>query len=389
MVTLSPVVIVTPWYPTDDHVTNGIFVRDHAELVAAFRGVAVIHLDGLRDTGDTVQLSPVERSEVTGGIPTVRARIRRTAPGLSLWRWGRAVAASLRALDVPRPILHAHVFTAGSAAVLARRDAVALVVTEHWSGVARGLSTRDRLRAELAYRGADTVTTPSSFLRERLPAIRRAVVVPNPLARSWFDEDQVPRRDADRPLVVAIGNLNREKRFDRLIDAFAIVAHERPDARLRIAGDGPLADDLRERASRTAGGRIEFVGRVNRIAVRELLLQADVVAVSSDVETFSVVTAEALAMGTPVVATACGGPAELIGPGAGLVTERSATALAQGIDQVLRGEAAVDPVRMRACVAHLHPDHVGRRWEEIYGQLGDKAATRWRLRSTGRSREAS
>ncbi len=112
------------------------------------------------------------------------------------------------------------------------------------------------------------------------------------------------------PIVLAIGRLDPVKRFPDLVEAFAGAAP--PDARLAILGDGPE----RERIA----GTIARLGLERRAALPGHVAEpapwyrrASCLAVTSRSESFGLTVAEALAHGVPVVATACGGPPEVLG----------------------------------------------------------------------------
>jgi glycosyltransferase involved in cell wall biosynthesis len=100
--------------------------------------------------------------------------------------------------------------------------------------------------------------------------------------------------------------------------------------------------------------------------------------VSSRRESFSAVAVEALACGTPVVATRCGGPEEILTQETGvLVPPEDPEALAAGIDEVLsrRDEFEAQVLRARA-LEISGPPAVRRRIEELYRDVltGDAGA---------------
>ena len=106
-----------------------------------------------------------------------------------------------------------------------------------------------------------------------------------------------------------------------------------PDVTLTILGDGPLRDDLTNLAK---GANIRFAGAIPDPI--PYFRSADVVVSSSDWEGFGMTIAEALCLGTPVVATDCPvGPDDIskIATGLCLVPMGDARALARAIDDTL------------------------------------------------------
>ena len=135
--------------------------------------------------------------------------------------------------------------------------------------------------------------------------------------------------------MVAVGRLSEEKDFPTLIAAMARL--ERPDARLVICGEGPQRATLAQIAARLGiAARVEFPGYVDPWSA---YAGARCFALSSRSEAFGNVVVEALASGLPVIATDCGGPAEILDGGrfgtlvpVGDVAALAA-AIAQGLDR--------------------------------------------------------
>jgi glycosyltransferase involved in cell wall biosynthesis len=137
-------------------------------------------------------------------------------------------------------------------------------------------------------------------------------------------------------LVGGVGRLARSKGFDSLVRAF--LAADPPGARLAIIGDGRE----RRRLERLARGRVRFTGF--RANAKDYFQAFDLFVCPSRSEPMGRVILEALDAGTPVLATAANGPAEILGryPGV-LVPIDDVTALAAQIKQF----AAARPPRLR------------------------------------------
>lgn len=112
-------------------------------------------------------------------------------------------------------------------------------------------------------------------------------------------------------MIIAVGRLTQQKRFDRLIGAFALVREER-EACLLILGQGELSDELKNLSKQLkVGEHVRFVGfKDNPYA---WISKADMLVLSSDYEGFPMIILEAMACGTPVISTNCpSGPSEII-----------------------------------------------------------------------------
>src|SRR5664280_164572 len=135
------------------------------------------------------------------------------------------------------------------------------------------------------------------------------------------------------PLLVLCSRLSREKRPDLAIEALRVLRRVGSTVRLIVAGSGPLAASLRRRAR---GLPVEMVGHLaDRSSVALLLGSADVVLAPGPVETFGLAALEALACGTPVVASSTSAVAELVGGGAGRTALPEPAALAAAVASLL------------------------------------------------------
>lgn len=115
------------------------------------------------------------------------------------------------------------------------------------------------------------------------------------------------------PVVVQVAALRPDKAHEVMLEAFATVRRQLPDAVLLIAGDGPRRGELTALAERLGLGEgCRFLGV--RRDIGDVLAAADVFALSSAPlqETLSVAAIEALFAGLPVVSTAVGSMDEIV-----------------------------------------------------------------------------
>lgn len=112
-------------------------------------------------------------------------------------------------------------------------------------------------------------------------------------------------------IVVSTARLSGEKGIPRLLRAYELLAKDRPDVRLVLAGDGPLKADIEKReADLVAAGKIIFLGHVEDVA--PVLQASDVYVLPSDSEGFGIALLEAMATGLVCVSTRIGGPLEIM-----------------------------------------------------------------------------
>ena len=209
-----------------------------------------------------------------------------------------------------------------------------------------------RAARDAELRRAAHVLCPSAYLRDLVVSwgvsAERVTVLPNPAPHvpETSPRDELRRRlGIDAPTLAFAGRLTAAKALDVALDALAQV----DGVRLVLAGDGEEREAL-ERRVRELGldGRVRFLGAQPRERVLELFRAADAAVLSSRWENFPHAAVEALAAGTPVLATDVGGVREIVDDGTnGLVVRAGdAGALADAIRR-FTGDAALRE-RLRA-----------------------------------------
>jgi glycosyltransferase involved in cell wall biosynthesis len=194
----------------------------------------------------------------------------------------------------------------------------------------------------------------------------RLTVLPNPspeLPALAPREELRAKLGLEGPALAFAGRLTRQKALEVAFEA----VRRLPEVVLLVAGDGPERESL-ERTAQELGldGRIRFLGSQSRLGVLELFRAADASVLSSAWENLPHTVVEALAAGTPVIATATGGVVEVVRDGENglLVPPGDAAALAAAIERFLGDQALQQRLRAAAApsVEHL-------RGERVYEQL--------------------
>jgi glycosyltransferase involved in cell wall biosynthesis len=181
----------------------------------------------------------------------------------------------------------------------------------------------------------------------------------------------------DGPLVLGVGNLVPEKRFDVLIRAVSGL----PQVRLLIVGSGRLRRRLASLAERVAPGRVMFRDNVTQPELRVAYAASNVLGLASAREGWPNVVLESIACGTPVVAAAVGGVPEMLAPGApGMVVDGAdASQWRVALEAMLGKDMAQDDVRRHALAFG---------WEEIAARQCDLYEEVARARVASRAQPA-
>ncbi|MFJ4245509.1 glycosyltransferase family 4 protein [Streptomyces iakyrus] len=257
--------------------------------------------------------------------------------------------AALRAACANADLVHAHGLHASFRTVLAlsgRRVRTPLVVTWHDRAHADGARAHMLRVLERRVVKAATVvlgTTSALVDRARLTGARdarlAAVALPGPRRpREPDDPDRRrPKVRAElgaigRPLLMAVGSLERHRGYDVLLDAARAWRRLDPVPQIVIAGEGPLRGELQARIEEE-GLPVRLIGR--REDITDLLAAADLALLPSRWEARSVLAQEALYARVPLVATEVGGIPELVGDAAELVPYGDAKALADAVVRLL------------------------------------------------------
>lgn len=364
------VVMVTTSYPRFPGDSVGTFMEPIAKGLAA-RGheihiVAPWHPRLRRDKQEDgvffhfFRYAPIAALNVFGYASGLQADVRLkraawlAAPMALSAGWFKAmrVAQKKRAT-----LMHGHWVVPGGVIAATARPSLPLVVSLHGSDVFVAERTAlARRAARRVFARAAAVTACSEDLAGRAIALgadpARMAVVPYGVDASRFKPVPEARATiraaagltAEQPLVAAAGRLVRKKGFEYLIDAMAAI----PAARLVIAGTGDLNAELQARAGAAGvAPRVHFLGDLTQGDIARWFAAADVIVIpsvrddSGNVDGLPNTVLEALATGTPVVATSAGGIASVVRDDETgvLVAERDAFGLATAVRGLLEDGA--------------------------------------------------
>ena len=281
-------------------------------------------------------------------------------------------------------VIHAHfTYPDGVAAVhLGKRYRVPVVVTEHapWGP---WLQRQPLIRRQMIWTGAavDAHIAVSRSLRKQIARHTRRPgkihVVPGGVDGSEFNLANGGSR-VDRDHILYVGHINTVKGVDVLLAAMQRVLARRPSSRLTLIGatfyraKRLLAGRMVELARHYGIDRhVEFLDAHRPPELASYMQRCSVLVLPSRSESFGCVLVEALACGTPVVATRCGGPEDVVHDGVGrLVAPDDPHSLASAILEVLSHRDRFEPARLRAyALENFSWDHVAERTVDVYNDV--------------------
>ena len=292
-----------------------------------------------------------------GRIPGLRTLVRTPLYLATLWR-------GLRDAD------DAHIFSASYASFLIAVLPACLVawargkktLINYHSGEARDHLQRSAI-ARAVLKRADQIVTPSAYLVDVFKEFGlSALPIPNNVDFSQFSHrDRKPLR----PHLVCTRGFHPYYGIDVVVEAFARVQKEFPNAQADLVGGGPLESSIRRLVADRKLSGVNFCGVVSRQEIGKYYDGADIFINASRLDNMPISILEAFASGTPVISTAPEGMRYLIEDGrTGLLSEPgNPEALAANVLQVLR-----DPELGPRLAANAFADLRRYRWESVREQ---------------------
>ena len=349
------IVVLTTWFPSKRNPSAGSFIARDVRALSRDHDVRVLHLAA-------PELDDGERVFQVDGVPVQRLGLDVRSPR----DWFAAARVARRA-TAGADVLH----TMAAPALLpylVRRPSVPWVHTEHWSGVVNlAGSGRSRLARPLSRRalsGPDVVVAVSEYLADAVRSLRRG---PTEIVGNIVDisaPGALPsKRPSDGLRLVAIGTVKENNGWRLALRTLALLRERGVDATLTWFGDGPDLQALRTEAGELP---VRTPGHVDASALRAGMESADVLLLPTAVETFSLVTVEALAAGLPVLATGVGAHTEFIVPGTGAVVAREPGPLADAAVALASADRDVVARHGANLAAQFSEKNFRERYSEIY-----------------------
>jgi glycosyltransferase involved in cell wall biosynthesis len=354
------VLVFTTLYPNAAQPNHGIFVENRLRHTVALGGVEPIVLAPVPyfpfkapRFGRYAAFASVPTEEARYGIRVLHPRFAaipsisaRVSPRLLFQAASRAVTR-LRAQGLAFDVIDAHYFYPDgvAAAMLATALRCPLIITGRGSDLTL-FPRHPWAKRQIAWAASEAcvVVTVCGALKTPLLEMgvpeERIIVLRNGVDLEAFGpRPRPPIRSAlgiDRFCLLSVGALIERKAHHLAIEALAAL----PDCLLIIAGSGPLHGKLEALARRLqVSERVIMLGEVPHNDLVSLYNATDIFVLTSEREGWANVLLEAMACGTPVVATNVGGTAEVVRePITGrLIRERTAKAVAEAI-QSLRAD---------------------------------------------------
>ena len=346
---------VTTLYPNRENPTHGIFVENRLRHLRSsgrveLRIVAPVPWFPFDSElfGRYAALARVPRQETRHGIEITHPRylvIPKIGMTVTPYFLYRSLRAHLKTIDYDFDLIDAHYYYPDgvAAALLARDLGKPLTITARGTDINLiPQSPRPRKMIQEAAGIADASITVCEALRQGLidlgvPPIKVHTLRNGVDLQTFRPKDRSALRDElglDGPTLLSVGHLIERKGHHLVIEAMAKL----PTMTLLIAGSGPMRKALETLAQRLGvSERVRFLGRLAHEELPDVYGAVDALVLASSREGWANVLLEAMACGTPVVASRIWGTPEVVAqPEAGVLFEpRTADALADSVRHLM------------------------------------------------------
>lgn len=384
------VLIIPSWYPRHSGDVHGSFFREQTLALQRNEckvGVIYPELHSLKEWKFFFSGKKGFAFENDEGIKTYRFRGFNWFPRIAKFesklflRKGLQLYREYTKKNGPPDIIHAHSLLYGGliASEIRKIHEIPFVVTEHSSGFARNLISKENLitaRNSSLESSEKFAVSPelAELLDQKIgfPASKKWKYLPNIVSSNFTNNELKETTDKNYHHFLNIAFMNKNKRQENIIYAFSELHKINKNIYLTIGGDGPerkklekLVIDLKIKE------KVKFTGILSRSQVISTLRNSDTFILASNYETFGVVAIEALALGIPVIATKCGGPNSIIQRGDGiLVPINDIVALTTAMLDIIKNKIHYNSADIKNnCIKRYGEEAVINQLKNTYGKI--------------------
>jgi glycosyltransferase involved in cell wall biosynthesis len=340
----SQVLIISFWNPVPEIPQQGIFIQDQVAAVCLNRkNVVFLQVNVLNSRNIFVKKTVEETDFFNGKRITINLYTRLWKFWyVNPWLLERVIYKAIISCTtkIAPALIHTNViFPCGiTGYLLSKRFGAATIISEHWSKVEKLMRNPIYSRtARKAYREAKAIICVSEFLAGKIRIISEnpnTFVIPNIVDTDIFNYKPKLKDTPNTIKFLCIGNWRLPKRLDLIVEALIRFAEgSNKEIKLKVVGNGAQADSFKN-IILPGNLKIGWMGYLDKNSIAGLLHSTDFFLHASDIETFSIVTAEALATGSPVVASKTGALPELVNETNGVLSENTVEAWLDAINEI-------------------------------------------------------
>ena len=337
------VLFISAWYPNSVQPLKGIFVKKHAAAIKAAGNdiqVVAITISNSSKTFERKIYSETDENGILTHHIEFNSRFYKWIH-LNLFFQYRAISKYVEKSVIPtfKPeLIHSNVlYPAGILGYkISKRYNSPHVITEHWSKVDKFMSqSLFSYIGKKAYNNAKAITVVSDFLKKSISKhiadSARIKVVPNVINQAVFTFQS--KVSGNSIVFTCVAHWTNPKRPDLIFNALNEISKtSKKSIKLNVVGEGILLEKLKPLKWNF---EINYLGNLIPENLAKTLQQSNYFLHASEIETFSIVIAESLATGTPVLASNVGAIPELINSSNGVVVQNDIQSWVDGLKKII------------------------------------------------------
>lgn len=309
------------WYPNADDPQLGIFVQKQIRAVSPYCKQSVLYIKSEENLEEKYRIEENFVNNILEIRISYRKSQSRSKQFIQLNKMYDLGMKKVESVAGIPSILHVHnlITPAIWANKYAKKNSIPWILSEHWSGFTQNSGLfKSKMKWERKLwqwysEKAAYVISVSEFLKSSLLANKigiKHLVISNVVEGEY--QPNSTQKSEIRMLIVG-DMIDEVKNISGAIRAFAKLNNKVENLCLWVVGGGEDYTKMQDLAKELkVESKVKFFGRLRNEEVLEIYNQVDFTLVNSRVETFSVVAAESLMAGKPVISTRCGGVEEFM-----------------------------------------------------------------------------
>jgi L-malate glycosyltransferase len=338
---MKRILIISFWNPTKQEPGKGVFIHEQVNALCNSRSDIVfleVNILPLKNTIYRIksqELQMFSSKKIVLNIYSLLWKLIFVNPWLTYFIIKKTLKKEFPYLKPT--LIHSNVvYPCGIVGYyLAKKYRCKYIISEHWSKASKILRHSIYKKAALnTYKKSKAVLCVSNFLAENIKiasGLNNIVIVPNIIDCYTFRFiPKVHETNIDY-FFTCVATWKKPKRLDLIVNS--LIAFSQKSGKiivLNVIGLGPQREEF-YLANKNTNLTINWLGYLPKQEIAVILKKSDFFMHASEIETFSIVTVEALSTGTPVLASNVGAIPELVDSTNGILVENTLEAWIEGL----------------------------------------------------------
>ncbi len=225
--------------------------------------------------------------------------------------------------------------------IIKKKVKTPILISEHWSAYKSNFGVKKDLnKIKNIFCQNIPVSAVSQVLIQDIESFSsckfKSYVIPNVVDSTIFYPSELQKSQKEKFLMCSFWKAPKKPLI--VLEAFKSTLKTNPNVELNIIGDGPLKFKMEKWISdNNLGSKIHLLGTKNSKEIAEIMRDSDIFLHPSEYETFSVVCAEAMACGLPIIASNVGAISEVI-KDSGILVENNLESWSKAINEALNSK---------------------------------------------------